>query len=101
MKSLPFMILQLLVGSARLRALASGCVIGAIAHVLFARHEAGSLPPTMAAVVVFAGAASVVLFSVDHAPRRDRESLWRVAHQAVFFVGTGILLAMHVPAWMA
>jgi hypothetical protein len=99
MNRLTLFFLQLLLGSARVRAFAGGTLVGFVARALFARTDAGLLPPLMGAVVVFAGAASVVCFSLDNAPRRDRLSLRRAAQQAVLWAGCGLLIALHLPTF--
>lgn len=98
MNRLTLFFLQLVTGSARVRAFAGGAGVGFVARVLFSRTDAGLLPPLMGAVVVLAGAASVVCFTLDGAPQRDRLSLYRLARQALLFVGSGMLIALHFPS---
>jgi hypothetical protein len=99
MNRLTLFFLQLLTGSARLRAFAGGTLVGLVARALFARTDAGLLPPLMGAVVVLAGAASVVCFTLDNTPRRDRASMRRAAQQALLWVGSGLLVPLHFPTF--
>jgi hypothetical protein len=93
------LLFELVFGSARVRALLAGALIGSVAHAL-GRHAAdGWLAPAMAAVVVLAGAASVLCLALEHAPRRNPQALQGAARQALLCVGIGILLAMHLPRW--
>jgi hypothetical protein len=97
MNRLTLLFLQILLGSARLRAFGAGLLIGAVARALFARQDFGWLPPAMGAVVILCGIASIVCFTLDQAPRRDRVSLRRIAEQALAAAGAGVLLVLHLP----
>src|SRR6188768_3853125 len=93
--------LQLLLGSARVQALAAGLLLGVVASALVQRSDSGWLAPLSAAIVVLAGAASVLCFTLDRAQRRDAARKGPAARQAVICTGLGILLAMHAQAWLA
>jgi len=101
MTQITSLLFQLVFGSARLRALGAGLLIGAVAHVLAARTDGGLLAPAFAAAVILGGLVSVLQITLDNASRRDAASLRRLAEWATICVGGGILVMMYLPAWLA
>jgi len=101
MSQIASLFVQLVVGSARLRALAAGLPIGALARALGESTAGGQMGPALAAAVIVGGTIWVLQFTLERAPCREDAALSRLAEQVVSCVGIGILVAMHLPRLFA
>lgn len=100
MSSIASQFFQFVVGSLWLRSAAAGLGLGAVAQALLMQPQAGFHQAMAALVVIGAGSASAVCFLLDRMPAATRAERVLAAYRVLGCVGSGVLVAMHLPGWI-